>query len=253
VPSARPGQRQPVADREAAGHHSAGDAPHRRHQRKHADDRRCDRRRQSALDQIRRLVQADPGLHRKDQRRIEQDEPEGRGLQRLAAREGRLGGKQTFIRRAPLACFLRSIRRETEILGPAHQQQPGRDKADQQCRRADREPARAPTLLQYRELRQKRHRDKPGLLRQGRDRCREGAASHKPVRQCAVDAEIERPRPVHPRQTEQQIELQKRSGRGQQQERDPIDEHGGAEHQPRAAPVEQRPDQRRGDRRQDAA
>src|SRR5947209_1049978 len=41
-------------------------------------------------------------------------------MQCLAAREGRLGGKQTFIRRTPVACLLPPIRRQTEILGPAH-------------------------------------------------------------------------------------------------------------------------------------
>ncbi len=200
-------------------------------------------------------MQADPGLHRIDQRGIEQQQPERGGAERLPAREGRLRRGKSGCDRQCRVRFHRdhAVGREAEILRPAHHKEPGRDKAYEEGHGADRQPAGAPALHHHRQLGDQRHRHQPDLLRQRRDRAGEGAAPDEPVVERAVEAELERRGPIHPRHAEQQIEHQERPGQRQQHQRDGVDQDGGAQHEPRPLAVEHRPDQWRDQRREHAA
>jgi hypothetical protein len=103
---------------------------------------------------------------------------------------------------------------------------------------AERDPAGAPAVARDRELADQRHRGEPEHLRDVDDRGRGSAAGNEPAVQARIDAELERRRPVHARDAEEQIEHRERRGERQKQQRAAADEHREREHEARAAPVE---------------
>ena len=167
------GERQADAHADAPREQPEAEAGDRRGQREGADDGCRERRAQAALDEVRRLVQADAGLHGKDRRGVEREQPERRRAQRLPARERRLGG----ARGAALCsaggsgiAVARAVGQQSDILRPPHQQQPGRHEADQQHGAADRQPPGAPAVLLDGEMGDERQRDQARHLRQVDDR-----------------------------------------------------------------------------------
>ena len=195
---------------------------------------------------MRRLVQADAGLNREDQHGVEREQPEGPCPHRLGPAEARLGHG--------MACAGDdAVRHQPDILRSPYQEQPDRHEAHDQHRRADRHPAAAPAAVAHGELRDDRQGHEPQHLRQGGDRGGQRAARHEPVVQRAVQAEIERPRPGHAREAEQQIEHHERLRERQRHARKPRAQHGEAEDEPRAPAIEERSQHRRDDRRQHAA
>jgi hypothetical protein len=149
------------------------------------------------------LVQAHAGLHRVDQYGVEREQPERRRAHRLGAREARLRLGVVAGRRRGAA-----VRDQPRVLRAAHQQEPGGQEADDEDRGTDRHPAIAPAAALHGELRDQRQHHQAADLRQGGDRGHLGATRHEPAIECAVEAKIERPGPVHPREAEQQIEHQ---------------------------------------------
>src|SRR5262249_58161576 len=91
APPAHPGAGR-GADR--GGKQRKAEDRQRRRERERADDGGGDGGAQSALDEVRRLVQAHPRLYGIDGGRVERKQPKGWGAQRLPARIGGLGGGQ---------------------------------------------------------------------------------------------------------------------------------------------------------------
>lgn len=97
-------------------------------------------------------------------------------------------------------------------------------------------------MLPHRQLGDQRHRDQPRHLRHGRNGGSKGAAGDEPITDAAVNAEIERSGPIHPRDAKQEIKDQQRLGQRQQHHRDPGYQHRYAESEARAMAIEQRSD-----------
>ena len=146
-----------------------------------------------------------------------------------------------------------SVRQQSHVLRPPHHQQPGRNEADDQHRGADGDPAGAPAVLLDGKVGNQRQAHQPRHLREVGDRGDEGAARHEPAVERAVDAEIERAGEVHARDAEEEVEGGERLRERQQHGGNTRDEHRQAQHEPGAAAIEHRPDQRRGQRGHHAA
>ena len=195
-----------------------GQARDRRCQREGADDGCRNRRAQPALDQVRRLVQADPRLHGKDGGRIERQQPEGGRAQRLAARERRLLDARGASAAAPVEEIAvdRPSGSNPTSSGRRTMKQPGGHEADQQDGDAHRQPPRAPALLLHGEMGDQGQRDEAHHLGQVHDRARQRPALDEPAVQGAVDADVEGAGEVHARNAEEDVERQQRLGQRQQ-------------------------------------
>jgi hypothetical protein len=100
-------------------------------------------------------------------------------------------------------------------------------------------------MLPYCQLRDQRHNHKARHLCHCGNRCGESSPGDKPIVDSAVDAKLERSRPIHPSDAKQKIEDEQRLVQRQQQHRDACDEHREAQSDARAVTVEARADQRR--------
>ncbi len=161
-------------------------------------------------------------------------------------------GSRTGGARPPAGAVHR-VRRESKILRPPCQQQPDREEADDRHDEADGQPASAPAATQHGELRHQRQDHEPRHLRQGGDRGRLRPPRDEPARERAVDAEVERPGEVRPADAKQHVEEGQRADERQPHRRGGRRQDGQAQDHPRAAPVQHRAQEGRGDRRQDPA
>ena len=144
---------------------------------------------QAALDQERRLVQADAGLHRIGEQREQRQQPERRCAQRLAAREAAVPGRARWPSRWRHRA---TVRRRGRHPPASHHQQPVRNEADHQHGDADRQPAGSPAAMQDAACAISGSATRPDHLRQGGDRRGHRAVRHEPVVHRAVDAQVER-------------------------------------------------------------
>ena len=132
--------------------------------------------------------------------------------------------------------------------GERTMQQKRRDEADDQDRRADRQPAGAtsrPVSIASEPIIGSTTRPvicPTEAIPLANDRARD-----EPTVDRAIDAQVERPGEVHPRHAEQQVEHRQRYGQRQRHVGEPGGQHRDAQHQPRALAVQQAAKRRRSD------
>ena len=228
------------AEHDARQHTCQGERTH---------DGRGHRRGDSPLDQVRRLVQAHPCLHRKDEQGIEHHQPERGGAKCLPSGEidfpfsrGTQGcGRAARIGRC-------AVGPQADVFRSAHEKEPLRENAENDRDDRQRDPPGSPSLDRDRRGDDEGEDGQSAPGRHDDQRHCPGAAAHEPLRDRRGGADLEWRGEHQPRDSERDVEPEQSLCAGEREAARAHGDGGPDQQRPRSVAVEQRSDERRDER-----